>query len=87
VTGDEVRRADDATLLVATDSGKLPWITTAGRPQDFNFSVRAGGEVMTVTAIAGDTSPQTFTVTRGVNGIYKAHPAGTRLQLARVAVA
>lgn len=87
VTGDEVRRADDTTLLVATDSGKLPWITTADRPQDFNFNVRAGGEVMTVTGITGETSPQTFTVTRGVNGIYKAHPPGTRLQLARLAVA
>lgn len=87
VTGDEVRRADDTTLLVATDSGKLPWITTAGRPGDFPFNVRAGGEVMTVTGITGETSPQTFTVTRGVNGIYKAHPVGTRLQLARVAVA
>lgn len=87
VTGDEVRRADDTTLLVATDSGKLPWITTADRPQDFNFNIRAGGEVMTVTGITGETSPQAFTVTRGVNSIYKAHPVGTRLQLARVAVA
>jgi len=30
---------------------------------------------MTVTNIAGGSSPQTFTVTRAVNGITKAQPA------------
>ncbi|MGH8377958.1 MAG: hypothetical protein ACRER7_03295, partial [Gammaproteobacteria bacterium] len=37
------------------------WTTTAG---DFPFNLTVGGEVVTVTTIAGASSPQTFTVTR-----------------------
>ena len=78
---------DSATeLLVATDTGSRPWITTADRPGDFPFAVKLGGEVVTVTAIVGATSPQTWTVTRATNGISKSHNAGTRVALARVAV-
>jgi hypothetical protein len=36
---------------------------------------------MTVTNITGATSPQTFTVTRSVNGITKSHSAGAAVQL------
>lgn len=47
-----------------------------------------GGEVVTATAIAGTTSPQTITLSaRGVNGISRAWPAGTPIQLADVGVA
>lgn len=79
---------DDAAteLLVATDVGSRPWITTAGRPGNFPFAAQLGGEVVKVTAIAGDYSPQTFTIERGVNGITRSHPAGTRLRIASVAV-
>lgn len=86
VAGDQIKRADDTTLLVATDSGKKLWVTTASHPSAFPFAVRFGGEVGKVTGISGDASPQEFTVTRGVNGIYKAHQPGTRLRIARVAV-
>lgn len=63
------------TLSVATTG---LW-TTAGA--DVPFSVTVGGEEMTVTAISGASSPQTFTVTRSVNGIVKAHSAGADLEL------
>jgi hypothetical protein len=42
---------------------------------DVPFDIRLGGERMTVTAISGATSPQTFTVTRSVNGVVKGHTA------------
>jgi hypothetical protein len=56
------------------------WTTTAG---SWPFDIMVGGERMTVTAVAGTTSPQTFTVTRSVNGIVKAQAAGTRVRLFR----
>ncbi|MFC4494062.1 hypothetical protein ACFPA8_07940 [Streptomyces ovatisporus] len=59
------------TLFVATTSGPA-WTTD---PADLPFDIHVTGETMTVTAISG-TSPQTFTVTRGVNGVTKAHSAG-----------
>lgn len=67
-----------ATLNVVTDDDPL-WTTD---PAEFPFDITCGGEVMTVTAISGASSPQTFTVTRGINGITKPHPAGTALKLA-----
>lgn len=48
---------------------------------DGNFDINIGGERMTVTAISGPTSPQTFTVTRSVNGIVKAHTIGDTVAL------
>lgn len=65
------------SLSVATTSGPL-WTTDAG---EFPFDLMVGGERMTVTAITGTTSPQTFAVTRSVNGIVKDHPAGTAVEL------
>jgi hypothetical protein len=54
------------------------WTTTAG---DFPFDILVAGEQMTVTNITGTSSPQTFTVTRSVNGVVKAHSAGESVQL------
>lgn len=52
-------------------------------PDEFPFNIRVGGEVVTVTSISGGTSPQTFAVTRSVNGVVKAHSAGADVRLAR----
>lgn len=65
----------DTLLSVATASGAL-WSHSDG-----DFDVIAGGERMTVTAITGSSSPQTFTVTRAVNGVLKAHDAGEAVEL------
>lgn len=77
--------ADDTSLSVAVTDGPL-WVTSATFPQEFPFTVRVGGEDMTVTAVTGTTSPQTFTVTRSVNGVVKAHTAGDDLRLAVPAI-
>ncbi|MFJ3170643.1 hypothetical protein ACIPJK_07635 [Streptomyces roseus] len=69
------------SLSVATTSGPI-W-TTAGA--EFPFDIRVGGEVMTVSAISGASSPQTFTVTRSINGIVKSHLAGDDVRLAQPA--
>jgi hypothetical protein len=70
----------DTSLLVATPSGPL-WSTTAA-----DFDIAISGERMTVTSITGGTSPQTFAVTRSVNGVVKALTAGDQVTLARPAV-
>lgn len=65
------------SITVATSTGPL-WTTSAG---DFPLDIEIGGERMTVTAISGASSPQTFTVTRSVNGITKAHDSGSAVRL------
>jgi hypothetical protein len=60
---------------VATASGPL-WDDT-----DQPFDIIVGGERMTVTAIFGASSPQTFTVTRSVNGVVKSHDSGAAGEL------
>ncbi|MGW7498581.1 hypothetical protein ACWGKA_30425 [Streptomyces luteogriseus] len=74
--------SEAATSLSVAATAGPPWITSAQYPADFPFAIRVGGEVMTVTAISGATSPQTFTVVRSTNGVVKAHPAGTDVRLA-----
>lgn len=79
--------AADTTLPVATPFGPL-WITTAAFPTQFPFDISLGGsafgeraERCTVTAITGTESPQTFTVTRAVNGLELDHPVGADVRL------
>jgi len=55
------------TLIVASVSGTL-WTIADG-----SFDIMVEGERMTVTNVVGGSSPQTFTVTRSVNGIVKTH--------------
>lgn len=72
----------DTSIQVAITAGPL-WTTDAAQ---MPIDIAAGGEVMRVTAVSGTSSPQTFTVTRGVNGITTSHAAGTGVRLARPAV-
>jgi hypothetical protein len=69
--------ATDTTLLVATTYGPL-WTTSAA---DWPFDIRISGEQITVTAVSGSSSPQTLTVTRGVNGVTKPLPIGADVRL------
>jgi hypothetical protein len=69
------------SLSLATSDGPV-WIDSAGYPSMFPFTAVVGGEVVTVTAISGTSSPQTATVTRSVNGVVKAQSAGTAVTLA-----
>jgi len=66
------------SFQVTTFTGNQPWTTAAG---DFPFDIMCDGERMTVTNITGATSPQTFTVTRSVNGVVKAHVLGSDVRL------
>lgn len=68
-----------ATSLSVTVTGAALWSTTAG---DRPFDIAIGGERMTVTNVTGASSPQTFTVTRSVNGVVKAHSAAAAVSLA-----
>ncbi|PWG08784.1 hypothetical protein DF268_36045 [Streptomyces sp. V2] len=87
--GSQLAADADATatsLTVVTPTGQ-PWANSAQHAADFPFEIRVQGEVMTVTAITGATSPQTMTVIRSVNGVIKKQSASTAVQLARPAVA
>ncbi len=64
--------ADSAVLSVPSEL----WTTT-----DVPFDIVVAGERMTVTAVSGASSPQTFTVTRAVNGIVKTHAVGESVVL------
>lgn len=66
------------SISVSTTSGEV-WTTD---PSVMPFDIWCGGERMRVTAISGTTSPQTFTVTRSVNGVTKGHADLTAIHLA-----
>ncbi len=66
------------SMGVDTTSGFPLWTTTAG---DFPFDIVMGGERITVTNITGTSGTQTFTITRSVNGVVKAHTAGEAVSL------
>ncbi|MFF4600163.1 hypothetical protein [Amycolatopsis sp. NPDC001319] len=69
------------SLQVDVGDGVL-WTTD---PAEMPIPVTVGGEDLLVTAVTGSSSPQTFTVTRAVNGVVKAHAAGEPLALTRPA--
>lgn len=71
----ETLTAVTASFQVVTASGPV-WSTTAD-----DFDIGVAGERMTVTAVTGTASPQTFTVTRAVNGQVKAHLSGAAVAL------
>lgn len=78
----------DTTLneaLDTTETGVDVAIAAAGRiwsAADQPYDLVTGGERMTLTALSGATSPQTFTVTRSVNGVVKSHSSGQPIRLA-----
>lgn len=76
----EALTTTETDVDVATTTGPL-W-SAADQP----FDIVIGGERMTVTAVAGATSPQTFTVTRSVNGVVKTHASGAEVRLFKQAV-
>jgi len=69
------------TMTVKSTDGTL-FTTDAA---EFPFDVTLGGERIRVTAISGSSSPQTFTVTRSINNVVKAHTADDSEQ-ARVSI-
>lgn len=66
-----------ATSLSVATTDAL-WTTDTG---DLPFDVMVAGERVTVTAISGSSSPQTFTVTRSVNGVVKAQSSGAEVSI------
>jgi hypothetical protein len=68
----------DTSMSVDVDIEPL-W-TTDG--DEVPFDIECGGVRLTVTAISGSSSPQTFTITQApVNGVVKTIPAGTPVSL------
>lgn len=71
--GEDIDETD--TSFTVADTSTL-W-TRSGNAFDINID----GERMTVTAVSGTSSPQTFTVTRSVNGVVKSHSSGANVRL------
>lgn len=68
-----------AAISITTAAGSPLWTTT---PADFPMNIRIGGEVITLSAISGASSPQSATVSaRSVNGVVKAHSAGAAIDI------
>lgn len=55
-----------------------PWTTD---PTQWPIPIAIAGEELSVTAVSGTSTPQTFTVVRSVNGVVKAQLAGTVVQI------
>jgi hypothetical protein len=64
------------SMVVERPADTQYWDTTA-----VPFDLNVFGEQMTVTAISGTGTTQTFTVTRSVNGVVKAHTASESVSL------
>lgn len=94
--GDPRAPADGSTLAAGITSSALSlslastaangvWTTD---PADFPMDLRVGGERVTATAITGASSPQTVNLSaRAVNGVGRAWPAGTEVDVWTPAVA
>jgi hypothetical protein len=74
-----------AAAITTTAQTSLSVASTNGlwSHADGDFDVAIGGERMTVTNVTGSSSPQTFTVTRHVNGVQKTHASGATVELWR----
>ncbi len=75
---DEAKLGTATPLTVSITQGPV-WTSDA---DDLPFAVAIGGERMTVTAVSGASSPQTFTVVRSVKAIAKSHSTAAPVELA-----
>lgn len=78
---------DTLTLHTTVNTTATSWSVDASpvdttTADDFPRDMLIDGELITVTACSGGSAPQTWTVTRSVNGIVKAHSAGARITVA-----
>lgn len=70
------------TSMSVTVTGDALWHTGGGHVP---FDIMAAGVRLTVTAVAGGSSPQTFTITQTpVNGVVKTIPAGSAIKTAQL---
>lgn len=70
--------ADTVIGVVTTGPSGYRWTID---PADFPFDIAVGGEQVTVTAISGTGTSQSFTVVRSVNGVVKGHGATEDVRL------
>jgi hypothetical protein len=66
------------SMSVDTAAGYPLWSTSGA---DYPVDLNVAGERMTVTAVSGGSSPQSFTVSRSANGVVKAQAAGAPIAL------
>jgi len=80
-TAAQITTGTSTSLSVAIEAGRSLWVTGSGSPQ-FPFDIDLNGAQVTVTAISGASSPQTFTISSTVaNGVNKVIPSGTSVRI------
>jgi hypothetical protein len=77
--------ATDTSLSVTSTNASARWIDSATYASKFPITIVIAGERMTCTAITGTTATQTFTVTRGLDGVTKALPISSPVRVYRQA--
>lgn len=87
VRADTLDGASTLTAAVTTNGTSFTVATSAGPIWTTNgtnmpFDARINGEIVRVTAISGNSSPQTFTVTRSINSVVRTHATNDSISLA-----
>jgi Spherulation-specific family 4 len=83
VTADGIYEAEPSYFAAeVTELGYAP-----GEGGDFPFDIAIAGERITVTDITGDSSPQTFSVIRSINGVVKSQDEGAAVALFHTPIA
>lgn len=83
---------DTCTLAADVDMDDISWSVacspvTATAAENYPTVVNVEGELVTVTAVSGSSSPQTWTVTRSANGVTKSHDAGVAIESTELLIA
>lgn len=80
-TAAQITTGTSTSLSVAIETSRSLWVTGSGSPQ-FPLEIDLLGARVSVTAISGTSSPQTFTISATVvNGVNKVIPSGTSVRL------
>ena len=83
---------DSCTLHNSVSAGATSWSVDISSPAstaaaNYPMVVDVEGERVTVTAVSGASSPQTWTVSRSTNGVSKAHSAGVTITSTELLIA
>ncbi len=86
VTSGSFIAGTNTSMTVITNSGPR-WVRAADQAAALPFDIMVSGCRLTVTAVSGTSSPQTFTIsTTVVNGVAKTIPSGSAVNIAPVYV-
>lgn len=81
VIGSTLTTTQTGSLTLVSTSGFYPWTTLS---TDFPQNIFIDGELVTISGVTGESSPQTAIITaRSVNGVVKSHAVGATVTYAQ----